>query len=284
MVTVTTTVVADGFVFPEGPRWHEDRLWFSDQHDKRVIAMDTDGKWELIAEVPGQPSGLGWLRDGRMLVVSMNDRRLLRREPDGSLVEHADLNELAPSSCNDMVVDASGRAYVGNFGFDIYTGEKPRETTLVAVEPDGRSWVAADDLAFPNGSAITPDGRTLLVGESMGQRIRAFDVAADGTLSNSRQWAKLEGATVDGMCLDAEGALWTACPFSGRVLRVLEGGEIAAELKGTQAGAFACMLGGSDRRTLFLCTAPDHVPEKTLAARSGRIEAVAVDVPGAGLP
>ena len=284
MTARTTTIVADGFAFPEGPRWHEDRLWFSDQHDRRVVAMDGDGKSETIVEVPQQPSGLGWLTDGRMLVVSMIDRRVLRLEPDGNLALHADLAALARSQCNDMVVDAHGRAYVGTFGFDIYTGETPRNTCVIAVEPDGTARIAADDISFPNGSVITPDGRTLLVGESMGRRVTAFDIATDGSLSNRREWAKLHGATVDGMCLDAEGAVWTACPATGRCLRIREGGDVVDEVKGTHPGAYACMLGGPDRRTLYVCTAPSHVPEESRAAHQGRIEAVVVDVPGAGLP
>jgi sugar lactone lactonase YvrE len=199
-------------------------------------------------------------------------------------VVHADLSALAPGACNDMVVDSTGRAYVGNFGFDMYAGATPAPTCVIAVEPDGSARVAADDLSFPNGSIITPDGATLLVGESMAGRIRAFDIDADGGLSNPRVWAKLEGATVDGMCLDAEGAVWAACPFTGRVLRVREGGEVVDEVKGSHPGAFACMLGGDDRTTLYLCTAPTHIPDEARAARGGRIEAVAVDVPGAGLP
>jgi sugar lactone lactonase YvrE len=279
----STEVVLDGLVFPEGPRWHDGRLWFSDQHDCKVHAMDATGSDEVVVEVANQPSGLGWLPDGRMLVVSMLDRRVLRFE-DGRLVEHADLSALAPGQCNDMVVDATGRAYVGNFGFDMYGGETPRATCVITVEPDGRARVAADGLGFPNGSVITPDGRTLLVGESMHARITAFDVAADGTLANPREWARLDGATVDGMCLDAEGAVWAACPFSGRCLRIVEGGAVVDEVKGTHPGAFACMLGGPRRTTLYVCTAPSFEPETTRAARAGRIEAVEVEVPGAGRP
>ena len=279
----TTTIVLDGLAFPEGPRWYEGRLWFSDQHDKRVVAKDTDGNAETIFEVPQQPSGLGWLPDGRMLVVSMLDRRLLR-DDDGTLVEHADLSALAPGACNDMVVDAHGRAYVGNFGFDMYGAESPRDTCVIAVEPDGSSRIATDGLGFPNGSVITPDGRTLLVGESMAGRISAFDLTGDGSCSNRRVWAKIDGATVDGMCLDAEGAIWAACPFTGRVQRIREGGEIVDEVKVSHPGAFACMLGGADRRTLFVCTAPTHVPEEARVAHGGRIEAVRVDTPGTGLP
>ena len=284
MTARTTTVVLDGLAFPEGPRWHDGRLWFSDQHDKRVVAMEVDGTAETIVEVPQQASGLGWLTDGRLLVVSMLDRKVMRLEPDAVLVVHADLSELAPGACNDMVVDAHGRAYVGNFGFDMYGGEKPRETCLIAVEPDGSARVAAEEMAFPNGSVITADGSTLLVGESMASRISAFDIAPDGALGNRRVWAQLEGATVDGMCLDAEGAVWAACPFTGRVLRVREGGEVVDEVKGTHPGAFACMLGGADRCTLYLCTAPTHVPDEARVAHGGRIETISVDVPGAGWP
>jgi sugar lactone lactonase YvrE len=283
-MTRTTDIVLDGLAFPEGPRWHDDRLWFSDQHDHRVVAMNVDGKAETIIELPNQPSGLGWLPDGRLLVVSMLDRRVLRREPDGSLVVHADLADLAVAQCNDMVVDARGNAYVGHFGFDMYGGADPRDASVILVTPDGAARVAADGIKFPNGSVITPDGATLLVGESWAARIRAFDVAVDGSLSNPRVWAQLEGATVDGMCLDAEGAIWAACPFSGRCVRVLAGGEIVDEVKVTHPGAFACMLGGADRRTLYACTAPTHVPADTRSARGGRIEAVTVDVPGAGRP
>ena len=284
MTARTTTVLLEGLAFPEGPRWHDGRLWFSDQHDKRVVAMSPAGDAQTIVDVPQQPSGLGWLPDGRMLVVSMLDRRLLRLDPDGSLVEHADLSAQAPGSCNDMVVGPTGRAYVGNFGFDMYAGAKPSDTCLLAVETDGTVRIAADGLAFPNGSVITPDGATLLVGESMAARITAFDIAADGTLSGRRTWARIEHATVDGMCLDAEGLIWSACPFTGRVLRLREGGEIVDEVKGTHPGAFACMLGGDDRQTLYVCTAPTHVPDEARVAHGGRIEAVRVDVPGAGWP
>jgi sugar lactone lactonase YvrE len=284
MTPRTTSIVLDGLAFPEGPRWHDGRLWFSDQHDKRVVAMSPDGTAETIVEVPQQASGLGWLPDGRTLVVSMLDRMLMRHEPDGSFVVHADLSALAPGSCNDMVVDAQGRAYVGNFGFDMYGGEPARETNILFVDTDGAVSVAADGMAFPNGSVITGDGTTLLVGESMASRISAFDIDADGALSNRRVWAQLEHATVDGMCLDAEGAIWSACPYTGRVLRVREGGEVVDEVKGTHPGAFACMLGGDDRCTLYLCTAPTHVPDEARVAHGGRIEAVRVDVPGAGLP
>jgi sugar lactone lactonase YvrE len=276
--------LVNGLVFPEGPRWHEGRLFFSDMHDQRVLACDEQGRCELIAEVPQCPSGLGWLPDGRLLVVSMEDRRLLRLERNG-LVEVADLRRFATYHCNDMVVDRQGRAYVGNFGYDLHGGGEPRAACVVLVEPDGRARVVADDLLFPNGTVITPDGKTLILGESMGMRLTAFDIAGDGSLSNRRTFAQLDGAVPDGICLDAEGAVWLACPISGRCLRVREGGEVADTVQlEAGRGAFACMLGGADRRTLFVCSAPGNHPREWIAARDGRIDCVRVGVPGAGLP
>ena len=277
-----TNVLLDGLRFPEGPRWHDGRFWFSDMHAGQVIAVDLSGRSEVVVEVKAEPSGLGWLPDGRLLVVSMQDRRLLRLDADG-LAQVADLSDLASYHCNDMVVDAEGRAYVGNFGFDLHAGESPTSANLILVHPDGRSEVAAPDLRFPNGAVITPDGRTLIVGESFGGCLTAFDVADDGTLSGRREWAKLEGAVPDGICLDAEGAIWVASPIGkGGVLRVREGGEVTQRIA-VENEAFACMLGGPERRTLFICTAPDSNPEKT-GDRGGQIETVEVETPGAGLP
>jgi sugar lactone lactonase YvrE len=276
-------VLLDGLRFPEGPRWHDGRLWFSDMHDGRVLALAPDGKAEEILALDGdEPSGLGWLPDGRLLVVAMQSRRVLRREPDGRLVPHADLAAIAGFHCNDMVVDAQGRAYVGNFGFDLHGRATPCTTRIALVHPDGRVEVAAEEMMFPNGTVITPDGATLVVGESFGARLTAFDVGADGRLSNRRVWAQLEKAVPDGICLDAEGCIWVASPVSHAVLRVREGGEVVERID-VETQAFACMLGGADRRTLFLCTAETPDPEKT-GARTGRIEAALVAVPGAGLP
>jgi sugar lactone lactonase YvrE len=245
------------------------------------LKLDLDGRAELVAEVPNDPSGLGWLPDGRLLVVSMQDRRLLRLDPDGLQVV-ADLSACAPFHCNDMVVDDQGRAYVGNFGFDLHAGGKPAATSLALVRPDGETLVVADQLLFPNGTVITPDGGTLIVGESFGGRLTAFEIAPDGTLSNRRVWAQLEKAVPDGICLDAEAGIWVASPVSAEVLRVCEGGVVTDRVS-VQTQAFACMLGGPERRTLFICTAADSDPAKT-DARSGRIESVEVEVPGAGLP
>jgi sugar lactone lactonase YvrE len=238
-----------------------------------------------VVDVPGQPSGLGWLPDGRLLVVSMQDRRLLRLD-GGALVEVADLSRLAPAPCNDMLVDGHGRAYIGNFGFDLQARAPFAPTTLVMVTPDGRTSVVADDLHFPNGTVLTPDGRTLIVAESYGQRLTAFDVTGDGTLSNRRVWAQLHGKGVgpDGICLDQEGAVWLASPVSREVLRVREGGALTHRIP-TTGQAVACMLGGADRRTLFVLTGRVLVtPEQSLAERSGMIWTTRVEVPGAGLP
>ena len=276
------TPLLEGLAFPEGPRWHDGRLWFSDMHDHRVVAVDPGGHAETIVQVPNRPSGLGWLPDGRLLVVSMTDRRLLRLEGK-ALIEHADLSALASFHCNDMVVDAQGRAYVGNFGFDLDAQETPIPAALVLVTPDGGAKLAAEDLMFPNGTVITPDGRTLIVGESFGARLTAFDVASDGSLSNRREWARTEGAVPDGICLDEEGAIWVASPISAEVLRVREGGEVTDRVK-VETQAFACMLGGGDGRTLFICTAASSNPEECRSRASGRIETLQVAVPGAGLP
>ena len=277
-----TQTLLDGLAFGEGPRWHEGRLWFSDMHHHQVIAVDESGRAEVQFEVPHRPSGLGWLPDGRLLVVSMTDRKLLVREGD-VLRQHADLRSFASWHCNDMLVDDKGRAYVGNFGFDLDTGAQPCHANLIRVDPDGSVCVAAEEMSFPNGTVLTPDGRTLVVGESFGACLTAFDVAADGSLSNRRVWAALDGAVPDGICLDAEGAIWVASPVSGEVLRVREGGEVTHRV-GIEHQAFACMLGGEDGRTLFICTAKESHPETTVAEKAGRIETIRVDVPHDGLP
>ncbi|MSO37614.1 MAG: gluconolactonase [Acidimicrobiia bacterium] len=288
MANLNSSVIVEGLRFPEGPRWHDGRLFFSDMHDCQVMALSPDGAVSRVVEVQGQPSGLGWDPQGRLLVVSMIDRRLLRLEVDSNgvqeLVEVASLGAWATWHCNDMVVDALGRAYVGNFGFDIDTHPVvPTSTCIVRVDPDGSVHVAASEMRFPNGSVITPDGATMIVGESFGGCLTAFDVARDGSLSGRRTWASLEGAVPDGICLDAEGAVWSACPISGRVLRVLEGGEVTDVVQVERSGAFACMLGGEDRRTLFVCTADSSNPSET-GIRRGAIETCEVAVPGAGLP
>jgi sugar lactone lactonase YvrE len=272
----------DGLCFGEGPRWHEGRLWFSDFYVHQVRAVDESGKAETIVEVPGRPSGLGWRPDGTMLIVSMTDRRLMRFS-GGKLSIEAELKPLAAGHCNDMVVDAQGRAYVGNFGYDRHAGEAQCTTCLIRVDPDRSVHKAAEELLFPNGTVITPDGRTMIVGETFAHRLTAFDVAADGTLSNRRLWAAIDGCYPDGICLDAEGAIWVSDPFGRRVLRVLEGGRITHSVDLSPRGAYACMLGGQDRRTLYVVTNSASGPS-VVDRRDGRIEVARVDVPGAGLP
>jgi sugar lactone lactonase YvrE len=277
-----TSVLLEDLCFPEGPRWRGDRLWFSDMHDRKVVTVDLSGRSAALFEVAGSPSGLGWLPDGRLLVVSMSDRRLLRRDP-GGLALHADLSGLASFDCNDMVTDALGRSYVGNFGFDLHAQAKPRFAEIVLVTADGAARVVARDMRFPNGTVITGDGRTLIVGESTGARLTAFDIAADGSLDNRRVWAQLEGAVPDGICLDAEGAVWVASPLGNEVVRIREGGEVTHRVT-AGSRTIACMLGGPRRRHLFVCTASAMEPEVCRAQRPGRIEVAEVDVPGAGFP
>jgi sugar lactone lactonase YvrE len=274
--------IVDGLTFPEGPRWRDEKLWFSDFYSHRVLAVDLAGAVQTVAEVPGRPSGLGWTPDGGLLVVSMLDRRLLRFDGARSRVV-ADLSALAGGPCNDMVVDAAGRAYVGNFGFDRYRGEPERPTCIIRVAPDGAVTRAADGLLFPNGTVITPDGRTLIVGETLAARLTAFDVDEAGGLSNRRTFAQLDGCFPDGICLDAEGAVWVADARGHRVIRVRGGGRIDRTIPMGDRHAYACILGGHDRRTLFLCTNTGSGPAMA-DKRDGRIESIRVEVAGAGLP
>ena len=271
-----------GIDFGEGPRWHDGRLWFSDFYQYSVNAASMDGAVEVIVEVPGQPSGLGWMPGGDLLVVSMRDRRVLRY--DGTaLHEHADLAGIASSHCNDMTVDAAGRAYVGNFGFDLHSGEDLAPATLALVQPDGTAEPAASDLLFPNGAVITPDGATYILGESFGTQFTAFDIGPEGRLENRRLWAAVPGTVPDGCCYDAEGGIWYADAVGRAALRVLEGGEITHRVD-TELNCFAVMLGGDDRRTLFLVTAPGSHPDEVQGLGQARIETVRVEIPGAGLP
>lgn len=274
---------ASDLCFGEGPRWHDGRLYVSDMHDHRVLAFDAAGARETIATVEHQPSGLGWMPNGDLLVVSMTDRRLMRH--DGrSLVLHADLSALATFHCNDMVVDATGRAYVGHFGFDLHAREPFRAASLIAVESDGRARTVATEMGFPNGTVITPDRRTLIVGESFAGRLTAFDIAENGDLERRRIWAQLpQGVVPDGICLDAAGGVWLASPTTKECLRATEGGRVTHRIAFDQ-GAYACMLGGRDGRTLYVLTARDSDPERCRADRAGRIEVVEAPYARAGLP
>jgi sugar lactone lactonase YvrE len=297
-VTREITTILKDLSYLEGPRWHDGRIWVADFYTHQVLSAREDGSdLRVEAEVPNQPSGLGWLVDGRLLVASMRDRTLLRRETDGTLVTHADLGDHVGGHLNDMVVDTQGRAFLGNFGFDLMGGAPIEPANLLRIDPDGTVTEVADDLLFPNGSAITDDD-ILLVGETLGNQITAFDITSQGTLERRRAWASfgerpterdLEGALAqvrvgpDGCCLDAEGALWIADAVNGRLIRVREGGDIIEEIvPGT--GVFACMLGGRDGRTLFACAAPDFQEDNRKNAREASLLAIRVDVPRAGLP
>ena len=290
-MTKRTTILMDGLTFGEGPRWHEEKFYFSDFYSHKVFSLDMDGNSEVIVEVPAQPSGLGWMPDGTMLIVSMKNKKLLSFN-NNSLSEVADLSNLAGFHCNDMVVDDQGNGYIGNFGFSTYSGEEIRPANLILVRPGEDPCLAADDLLFPNGTVITPDGKTLIVGETYAARLTAFDINQDATLSNRRVWADFtldadEGdiPLPDGMCLDAEGAIWVASPSTAEVIRVKEGGVILDRIS-VKTNAYACMLGGDDLKTLFICTsnASGVDPESALREKSGKIETIKVEVPGAGRP
>ena len=274
--------IVDGLSFPEGPRWHDGELWFSDFYFHHLYSMDERGTRRVRATVPQRPSGLGFLPDGRLLAVSMLDRKVLVVK-DGEASEYADLSPYTGGPCNDMVVDGQGRAYVGNFGYRKNEGEAQRMTRLVRIDPGGAMVQVGGDLLFPNGTVITPDGKRLIVGETFAFRLTQFDVDEAGNLANQRLFAHVEGCHPDGIALDAEGAVWISDPFGQRLLRVLEGGRIAREIPLRPRGAYACVFGGKDRKTLFVLTntgSGPHMADK----RDGRIEAMEVDVPGAGWP
>lgn len=281
-------LLADGLRFAEGPRWHGGKLWFSDMYDHAVKTVDLDGRVETKIEIAGQPSGIGWLPDGTLLLVSMLDRSILRLEID-RLVVHADLRRVATWHCNDMVVDSVGRAYVGNFGFDLHAAETAGDfsamtpAAMAVVERNGAVSVAAGDLLFPNGAVITADGSTLVVAESIGRRLTAFDRASDGTLSNRRVWADLPGRIPDGICLDETGAIWVANAAAPECIRVVEGGAIV-DVIDTEQHCYACMLGGPEGTTLFMLTAGSAHPAATTTSRSGRILVSEVGSRHAGLP
>jgi sugar lactone lactonase YvrE len=289
---ITARLLVDGIYFGEAPRWRDGRLWFSDFHAHAVKSVSLGGDLRTELEIDDLPSGLGWMPDGSLLVVSMVKRQVLRRAPDGAIAVHADLSEIASFHCNDMVVDASGRAYVGNFGFDLGAEIEARgledviashETARLArVDPDGRVSVAAEGLRFPNGAVITPDGRTLIVGETLGGALTAFDLAEDGTLGNRRLWASTWPRAPDGIALDREGAIWIANPFAPECVRIAEGGEVL-EVVDTQHPCFACMLGGDDGRSLFMLTCTTFGPEAA-ATPTGRLLVAGVPVGHAGRP
>lgn len=279
----TPEVLLDGLIFLEGPRWYDGKLWFSDMFAGQVRTVDLSGNAEVVAEVAERPSGLGFLPDGRLLIVSMQNRQLLRLDRTG-LTSVADLSDLAAGSPNDMVVDARGRAYIGHFDYDLFGGEEPRPASLLLVTPDGQVREVADGLEFPNGTVISPDGKTLIVAETFGRRLTAFSIADDGGLSERRVFAQFDEETPDGICLDAGGGVWVSSFESSEFVRIEDGGTITDRIPVPGKRAVACALGGPQRQTLFLLTAETTLEELAQGKSIGRVETVRVDTPGAGLP
>lgn len=294
------STLLEGGCFFESPRWHGGRWWVSDFYRHLVLTVDADGRAQDVMTVEGQPSGLGWMPDGSLLVVSMRDHRILRRSPDGGVTEHADVSQHCTGHLNDMVVDRHGRAYAGNFGFDLMGFADPSPAALIRVDPDGTASVAAEDLLFPNGSVITPDGRTLIVGETAGARYTAFTIGEDGSLTDRRIWAQVAPTPPittlaetlgqlrfgpDGCGLDADEHIWAADEVGARCARVAPGGAIVDEIAMPEGlNVFASMLGGEDGRTLLMCAAPDFNQEARSASREAVLLTTTVDVPRAGLP
>ena len=277
-------ILLTGLAIGESPRWHEDRLWFSNWGTQEIVAVDLEGNSEVMARVPTTiPFSIDWLPDGRMIVVSGPEARLLRLEADGTLVTHADLSGLA-GGFNEIVVDSCGNAYVNGGSFDFATGAGVESGIVALVRPDGSAQQVADNVAFGNGMAITEDGSTLIVAESWARRLSAFEIAADGSLSNRRIWADLGDGPPDGICMDAEGAVWFADVPNKRCVRVREGGEVLQAIE-LDRGGFACMLGGPDRRTLFMLAAEwAGMENMDDSARTGQLLVAEAPAPGVGWP
>ncbi|MEA2394944.1 MAG: hypothetical protein QOJ82_2835 [Solirubrobacteraceae bacterium] len=275
--------VAGGFRFPEGARWRDGHFWASDMHTGEVLRVDPEsGAKEVAMQCDsGRSSGIGWLPDGRLLVVSMLDRLVLRLEHDGTTVVHADLSDSTPWPINDMIVDSTGTAFVGCFGFDFYGGAEVGPGPLFRVSPDGGVEIAAEDLVMANGAGMLPgDESTLVVAETWANHLTAFDVDADRRLSGRRVWASIPDMTPDGICVDSEGGVWVAAIFAHEFVRVLEGGEITDRISTGDRLAIDCALGGPDGKTLFIVTADTYVPEETAKSKQGHVEAVQVSVAG----
>lgn len=269
--------------FAEGPRWHQGSLWFSDIVQRKVMRARPDGELTTVLSMPGEPSGLGWLPDGSLLVVSMDEHDILRWH-EGRLSHHAHTAPISRAKLNDMVVDRRGRAWVSNLGFD-YETEAPRTTHLVFVDSDGRAASAAADIHCPNGMALNEAEDRLYVGQSASSDILEFSIAADGSLHDRRVFATLpSGSITDGLCLDAEEGLWIASPVSREFLRVERGGAISHRIATGERHAIACVLGGPERRTLYCATAATMSLKAAHQTRDGRIEVAQVDIPGAGKP
>jgi sugar lactone lactonase YvrE len=274
------TVLMEGIVFGESPRWHEGRVWFSDWGAHQVIALDPEGRSEVIVSVPSFPMCIDFLPDGRLLVVDSARRRLLRREPDGSMVAHADLAPFSLKPWNEVVVDAAGNAYVNNIGYD-FPGGEPAPGSVVLVTAQGSVRTVAGDLAFPNGMAITADGGTLIVAESHANRLTAYDIGPDGGLGRRRVWAATGDDHPDGICVDDEGAIWYADVATGRCVRVREGGQVLATVE-LDRGAFSCTLSRGDQPQLYVVSQQWGAPQST--APTGQVVVFPAPAPGAGKP
>ena len=299
-----------GLYFGEGPRWHENKLWFSDFYSHKVMTLDENNSLETVCEVPSQPSGLGWLPNGDLLIVSMLDRKILKFS-EGSISVHADLSEYVEHKCNDMVVSRDGTAYVGNFGMGD-AGESMNSTHLMIVKSDGTVLKGPDNLLFPNGTVITEDGKKLIVAETLGAKLTSFDIEDNGELINRKLWARtsplfslliikflsLLGFDLskvdfskysknlhvpDGICLDEKNGIWIASPTSKAVVRIEKGGNIT-DIISTPKGAFACMLGGKDRKTLYVIISNSSDPKEAQASPEGEIHSIEVEIPGVGKP
>jgi sugar lactone lactonase YvrE len=281
-----------GLSFGEGLRWHKGRFWYSDFYKHHIASVDPGGDMRVELAIEDQPSGLGWLPDGRLLFVAMTGQKVMRREADGRVVQHADLSGLATFHCNDMIVDRNGNAFVGCFGFNLdqymaeqgpaalWTVEGPPRAPIMKVTPDGKASIASAAQKFPNGMAIVDGGRTLIAAETFLPGLTAFDLAADGTLSNRRVWASLASdppsIAPDGICADSEGAIWVANALAKECVRVGEGGKVLERVE-TSMNAFACTLGGDDGRSLVIATAQTHGAGNDV---SGALEIARVSVAG----
>src|SRR5215212_9503561 len=276
-------ILMAGLALGESPRWHDHRLWFSDWGAQEIIAVDLAGTSEVIVRVPTVPFCIDWLPDGRLLIVAGGAGLLLRTEPDGSLVTHADLTSISDKPWNEIVVDGRGNVYLNNIGFDFPGGEFA-PGIIALVTPDGSVRQVASGVAFPNGMAVTPDNATLILAESYSNRLTAFDIATDGSLSNRRVWADLGADYPDGICLDADNAIWYADVPNKHCVRVREGGEVLQTID-LDRGCFACALGGADRRTLFMIANEWGGPASMAGgARTGQLLTAPAPAPGAGWP
>src|SRR4029434_430603 len=283
--TVNAQILLSGILFGEQPRWHEDRLWFSDWGAREVIAVDLEGNSEVMLRAPSFPCCVDWLPNGRLLVVSAHDSLLLRREPDGTLVTHGDLSKISkPPAGNELVVDGRGNAYVNGGGVDLMAGEPFAPGIVALVTLDGSARQVADGLAFPNGMLVTADNATLIVAESYAKRLSAFDIPADGSLSRRRVWADLGDGVPDGICLDADGAVWYGDVPNKRCVRVREGGEVLQTIEIDRV-CVAGSLGGADRKTVFMMATEWNGPARMFAEpRTGQVLAVEAPAPGTGWP